>query len=138
MGAYAAVIPKWTQALIDNQEVRINGDGLTSRDFCYVSNAVQMNILAATAEAKNKDNVFNVAISDRTSLNELFELINKSLMKNGVKTKGTPIYQEFRAGDVRHSQADISKAVKLLGYSPSHNISAGIDKVMPWYIDNRS
>ena len=138
LGAYAAVIPKWTQALIDNQEVRINGDGLTSRDFCYVSNAVQMNILAATAEAKNKDNVFNVAISDRTSLNELFELINKNLMKNGIKTKAAPIYQKFRAGDVRHSQADISKAVKLLGYSPSHNISSGIDKAMPWYIDNRS
>jgi UDP-N-acetylglucosamine/UDP-N-acetylgalactosamine 4-epimerase len=138
LGAYAAVIPKWIQALIDNQEVRINGDGLTSRDFCYVSNAVQMNILAATAEAKNKDNVFNVAISDRTSLNELFELINKNLMKNGVKTKAAPIYQEFRAGDVRHSQADISKAVKLLGYSPSHNISSGIDKAVSWYINNKS
>lgn len=138
LGAYAAVIPKWIQALIDNQEVRINGDGLTSRDFCYVSNAVQMNILAATADAKNKDNVFNVAISDRTSLNELFELINKNLLKNGVKTKAAPIYQEFRAGDVRHSHADISKAVKLLGYSPSHNISSGIDKAVSWYIDNKS
>jgi UDP-N-acetylglucosamine/UDP-N-acetylgalactosamine 4-epimerase len=137
-GAYAAVIPKWTQAMLDKQEVWINGDGLTSRDFCYVSNAVQMNILAATAEAKDKDNVFNVAISDRTSLNELFKLIKKSLKKNGIETQGLPIYQEFRAGDVRHSQADISKAVQLLGYAPSHNISAGIDEAMPWYIHNRT
>ena len=136
-GAYAAVIPKWTQAMLDNQEVWINGDGLTSRDFCYVSNAVQMNILAATAEAKDKDNVFNVAISDRTSLNELFKLIKKSLKKNGIETQGPPIYQEFRVGDVRHSQADISKAAQLLGYAPSHNISAGIDEAMPWYIHNR-
>ena len=137
-GAYAAVIPKWTQAMLDKQEVWINGDGLTSRDFCYVSNAVQMNILAATAEAKDKDNVFNVAISDRTSLNELFKLIKKSLKKNGIETQGLPIYQEFRAGDVRHSQANISKAAQLLGYAPSHNISAGIDEAMPWYIHNRT
>tara|TARA_B100000787_G_scaffold137383_1_gene106230 strand:- start:3829 stop:4848 length:1020 start_codon:yes stop_codon:yes gene_type:complete len=136
-GAYAAVIPKWTQAMLDNQEVRINGDGLTSRDFCYISNAVQMNILAATAEVEGKDNVFNVAISDRTSLNQLFELINENLRKNGIETQSSPIYQEFRSGDVRHSQADISKAVQLLGYVPSHNISAGLEKAMPWYIHNR-
>jgi UDP-N-acetylglucosamine/UDP-N-acetylgalactosamine 4-epimerase len=136
-GAYAAVIPKWTQALVDNQEVRINGDGVTSRDFCYVENAVQMNILAATAAAEYKDNVFNVAISDRTSLNTLFELIKDILSKNGIETDRSPIYQEFRAGDVRHSQADITKAKQLLGYIPSHNISAGLEKAIPWYLHNR-
>jgi len=135
-GAYAAVIPKWAQALIDNQEVRINGDGVTSRDFCYVANAVQMNILAATAAAEYKDNVFNVAIGDRTSLNTLFELIKDNLSKNGIETDRSPIYQEFRAGDVRHSQADITKAKQLLGYIPSYDISAGLEKAMPWYIDN--
>ena len=137
-GAYAAVIPKWIQALIDNNEVRINGDGLTSRDFCYIENVVQMNILAATAAKNYKDNVFNVAISDRTSLNELFDLIKENLQKNGIETDQRPIYQDFRAGDVRHSQADISKAKKILGYSPTHDISAGIAKAMPWYIHNRS
>ena len=137
-GAYAAVIPKWTQAMLDNQEVRINGDGLTSRDFCYVSNAVQMNILAATAKAVNKDNIFNVAISDRTSLNKLFDLIKGSMEANGIETHASPIYQDFREGDVRHSQADISKAIQLLGYAPSHNISAGINRAMPWYIHNKS
>jgi UDP-N-acetylglucosamine/UDP-N-acetylgalactosamine 4-epimerase len=137
-GAYAAVIPRWTQALIDNKIVRINGDGLTSRDFCYIENVVQMNILAATAAEDCKDNVFNVAISDRTSLNELFDLIKENLQKNGIETDQLPIYQDFRAGDVRHSQADISKAKRMLGYSPSHNISAGIAKAMPWYLHNRS
>ena len=137
-GAYAAVIPKWTQALIDNNEVRINGDGLTSRDFCYIENVVQMNILAATAAEDSKNNVFNVAVSDRTSLNELFDLIKENLQKNGIEIDQHPIYQDFRVGDVRHSQADISKAKKLLGYSPTHNISAGIAKAMPWYINDRN
>ena len=137
-GAYAAVIPKWTQAMIKNQEVRINGDGLTSRDFCYISNVVQMNILAATAEAKYRDNVFNVAINDKTSLNKLFKIISENLRKNGIETQSSPIYQEFRSGDVRHSQADISKAEQLLGYVPSHDISAGIEKAIPWYINNKS
>ena len=135
-GAYAAVIPKWTQALIGNNEVRINGDGLTSRDFCYIDNVVQMNILAATASDECKDNVFNVAFSDRTSLNELFDLIKGNLQKNGIEVDQSPIYQGFRTGDVRHSQADISKARKVLGYSPTHDISSGIAKAMPWYIQN--
>ena len=137
-GAYAAVIPKWTQALIDNQDVHINGDGLTSRDFCYVSNAVQMNLLAATVKEKYKDNVFNVAVGHRTSLNELFDLIKHTLAKNGIDTSVLPIYQDFRAGDVRHSQADISKARSILGYRPSHDIFEGIVEAMPWYIHNKN
>ena len=133
-GAYAAVIPKWTQAMLDGSEVKIYGDGLTSRDFCYVSNAVQMNLLAATAKDIHKGTIFNVALGDRTSLNQLYALLRDSLKKNGINVQGEVIYQDFRAGDVRHSQADIAKAVSLLGYQPLHNISAGIEKTMPWYI----
>jgi UDP-N-acetylglucosamine 4-epimerase len=133
-GAYAAVIPKWTQALIENKEVMINGDGLTSRDFCYVANVVQMNLLSANAKDEYKNNVFNVAVGDRTSLNELFGLIQNSLLRHEVSNKAVPIYQDFRAGDVKHSQADITKACDLLDYKPSHNISQGIDDAMAWYI----
>lgn len=134
-GAYAAVIPKWTQALIENKEVMINGDGLTSRDFCYVANVVQMNLLSANAKDEYKNNVFNVAVGDRTSLNELFGLIQNSLLRHEVSNKAVPIYQDFRAGDVKHSQADITKACDLLDYKPSHNISQGIDDAMAWYIN---
>jgi len=134
-GAYAAVIPKWTQALIENREVLINGDGATSRDFCYVANVVQMNLLAATAEDEHKNNVFNVAVGERTSLNKLFSLIQNSLLKHEVRNETVPIYQDFRAGDVKHSEADITKACDLLGYKPSHNIYQGIDDSMEWYIN---
>ena len=134
-GAYAAVIPKWTRALIENSEVRINGDGATSRDFCYVANAVQMNLLAANAKDENKNNVFNVAVGDRTSLTELFDLIQNALTRRDVRNKISPIYQEFRLGDVRHSQADISKARDILHYNPSHNVSEGINETIGWYIN---
>lgn len=134
-GAYAAVIPKWTQALIENKEVMINGDGLTSRDFCYVANVVQMNLLSANAKDEYKNNVFNVAVGDRTSLNELFGLIQNSLLKHEVSNKAVPIYQDLRVGDVKHSQADITKARDFLDYNPSHNISQGIDEAMAWYIN---
>jgi len=134
-GAYAAVVPKWTQALIENKEVRINGDGLTSRDFCYVANAVQMNLLAANAENEHQDNVFNVAVGDRTSLNELFSLIKNALLRHNIGNETVPIYQDFRAGDVKHSQADITKARSLLDYKPSHDISQGIDDTMEWYMN---
>ena len=133
-GAYAAVIPKWTAAMIDNQDLFINGDGETSRDFCFVENAVQANILAATANDEGKNQVYNVALGDRTSLNELFGSLVTSLGANEVSYEKSAIYQEFRAGDVRHSQADISKAKGLLGYQPEFRIQQGIDKAMPWYI----
>ncbi|MCU4550037.1 Vi polysaccharide biosynthesis UDP-N-acetylglucosaminuronic acid C-4 epimerase TviC [Acinetobacter pittii] len=134
-GAYAAVIPKWTSAMIENQDVSINGDGETSRDFCYIKNAVQANILAATTvheEAKNQ--VYNVAIGDRTTLNDLFDAIRKELNKNNVLYIKDALYKDFRVGDVRHSQADISKAQKNLGYEPKYNIFLGITEAMPWYI----
>ena len=113
----------------------INGDGLTSRDFCYVANVVQMNLLSANAKDEYKNNVFNVAVGDRTSLNELFGLIQNSLLKHEVSNKAVPIYQDLRVGDVKHSQADITKARDFLDYNPSHNISQGIDEAMAWYIN---
>jgi len=133
-GAYAAVIPKWTAAMIANEELLINGDGETSRDFCFVENAVQANILAATANDAGKNQVYNVALGDRTSLNTLFESLKVALKANGVDYQKSPTYQDFRAGDVRHSQADISKAKSLIGFEPEFKIQQGIDKAMPWYI----
>ena len=134
-GAYAAVIPKWTAAMIENQDLFINGDGETSRDFCFVENAVQANILAATANEEGKNQVYNVALGDRTTLNELFSSLVSALKSNEVNYSKQAIYQEFRAGDVRHSQADISKAKNLIGYQPEFRIQQGINKAMPWYID---
>ena len=136
-GAYAAVIPKWTADMINNKEVFINGDGETSRDFCFIENTVQMNILAATANYESKNNVFNVAVGDRTTLNTLYQSIQSSLNTNNVVNETKPIYRDFRVGDVRHSQADISKAKVILGYVPEFRIQEGIDKAMPWYINNR-
>ncbi len=133
-GAYAAVIPKWTASMIDNQDLFINGDGETSRDFCFVENAVQANILAATADDSGKNHVYNIALGDRTTLNELFSSLALALSDNGVSYVKNSIYRDFRAGDVRHSQADISKAKDLLGYEPEYKIQQGIDKAMPWYI----
>jgi len=135
-GAYAAVIPKWVASIIKGEEVFINGDGETSRDFCYIDNTVQMNLLAAMTENDEAaDQVYNVALNDRTSLNQLHQMIEERLIQR-VKglTKKEPIYRDFRAGDVRHSQADISKAQQFLGYQPSHKISAGLDEAMDWYV----
>ena len=132
-GAYAAVIPKWTAAMINNQEVLIIGDGDTSRDFCFIENAVQANILAATAEEKGLNQIYNVALGDRTTLNTLFNSLQSALKNNGVQYSQSAVYQAFRAGDVKHSQADISKAQELLGFEPEYQIQQGIDKAMPWY-----
>jgi UDP-N-acetylglucosamine 4-epimerase len=132
-GAYAAVIPKWIAAMIRGDEVVVNGDGETSRDFCFVENAVQANILAAMAHPDGMNQVYNVAVSDRTSLNDLFAHLASTLGQHGVQYDMTPVYRDFREGDVRHSQADISKAQKLLGYEPLHNILQGLEVAMPWY-----
>jgi len=134
-GAYAAVIPKWTAAIIHGENVYINGDGSTSRDFCFVENAVQANLLAATAKSNAKNQVYNCAIGDRTTLNELFRIIQDALVENGVSNSHIPIYRDFRAGDVKHSQADISKAVRLMGFEPEWRVGAGIKKAMPWYVN---
>ena len=135
-GAYAAVIPKWTADMINKKEVFINGDGETSRDFCFIENTVQMNILAATAKNESKNNVFNVAVGDRTTLNTLYYSIQSALNSNGIDSDSKPIYRDFRVGDVRHSQADISKAEKLLGYQPQYRILAGIEMAINWYLKN--
>ncbi|CAM5443177.1 NAD-dependent epimerase [Thauera mechernichensis] len=133
-GAYAAVIPKWTAAMIAGDDVFINGDGETSRDFCFVDNVVQANLLAATTTAPEARNqVYNVAVGDRSSLNQLFEALRQALADNGIHYTGSKVYRDFRAGDVRHSQADIGKAQRLLGYAPSHDIHQGIRAAMPWY-----
>lgn len=133
-GAYAAVIPKWTASMINNEEVYINGDGDTSRDFCYIDNVVQMNILAARAQDKVKNQIYNVAVGGRTTLSELHERIKVTLNDLGINSISEPIYCDFRAGDVRHSQADISKAQSLLGYIPEYTLLKGIKETMPWYL----
>ena len=133
-GAYAAVIPKWTAALLQGETVYINGDGETSRDFCFVSNAVQANLLAACASEEAKNQVYNVAVGERTTLNQLFAALRDALHGNGVNPNTQAAYRDFRAGDVRHSQADISKAQRLLGYAPMHRIQDGIGIAIPWYV----
>ena len=119
--------------MIQGEDVFINGDGETSRDFCFIENVVQINLLAATGEAEAKNQVFNVAVGDRTTLNTLFDALKTALKECGVNYKSDPVYRDFRAGDVRHSQADISKAQELLGYEPAYRIYDGIGKAMPWY-----
>ena len=137
-GAYAAVIPKWLAALIKGEAVRINGDGETSRDFCYVANVVQANLLAATAtKPKAVNQVYNIAVGARTTLNQLFELLVDGLTPDApVAKRPKPVYSDFRAGDVRHSHADISKAKRLLGYRPTHRIDQGLSEAMVWYRKN--
>jgi UDP-N-acetylglucosamine 4-epimerase len=136
-GAYAAVIPKWTAAMVSGEDVFINGDGETSRDFCFIENAVQANLLAATADETAKNEVYNVAVGDRTTLNILFSSLKEALAGNGVVYEKQPVYRDFRPGDVRHSQADISKAASKLGYAPEYRIAEGIAKAMPWYLGHK-
>lgn len=136
-GAYAAVIPKWTAAMIAADDIHINGDGETSRDFCFVENAVQANLLAATAtDPAARNQVYNVAVGDRTTLNQLFAALRNALEAHGVVYRKEAIHRDFRPGDVRHSQADIGKAGRLLGYKPSHRIAEGISEAMPWYLQS--
>ncbi|ENU81937.1 hypothetical protein F975_00553 [Acinetobacter sp. ANC 3789] len=136
-GAYAAVIPKWTAAMIQGDTVYINGDGSTSRDFNYIANAVQANLLAATTENTAALNqIYNVAVGGRTDLNQLFVMLTETLAKNAVHYTQAAVYRDFRAGDVRHSQADISKIQTLLGYQPQFNIAQGIEQAMPWYVQH--
>ena len=145
-GAYAAVIPKWVSSLLKDEQVFINGDGETSRDFTFVQNAIQANLLAATVNEghyKNNSNtaihpalnqIYNMAVGDRTTLKQLFALVRDNLVPFGVSANTEPEYRDFRVGDVRHSKADISKASRLLGYSPVFDISAGLKLAIPWYV----
>lgn len=135
---YSAVIPKWTAALLKDEPVYINGTGETSRDFCYVANAIQADILAATAENPEAVNqVYNVALNARTSLNELFAMLQTKLAPHHPHVAGVkPVYRDFRAGDILHSQADIAKAQTLLGYEPTHTVTEGLDEALHWYLEN--
>jgi len=134
-GPYAAVIPKWIAALIKSEPIFINGDGETSRDFCYVANVVQANLLAATVDKPDAVNqVYNVAVHARTSLNELFTLLRNNLQPHYPQLQDCrPVYRDFRPGDVRHSEADIAKAQRLLGYQPSHTLEQGLSEALDWY-----
>lgn len=136
-GAYAAVIPKWFAGLLEDETVYINGDGETSRDFCFIDNCVQANLMAATASHQDAANqVYNVAFGERTTLNELYSLIKERVVPvfAGAST-AEPTYRDFRAGDVRHSLADISKAKRLIGYTPQYTVRQGLDKAAMWYIN---
>ena len=133
-GAYAAVIPKWADAMLADEIVTINGDGETSRDFCYIANAVQANILAALAPDEAQGEIYNVAVGARTSLNQLFGLIRDGLAEHQVHYARAPDYGEFRPGDMRHSEADISKAERMLDYRPAFDIEAGMKAALPYYL----
>jgi UDP-N-acetylglucosamine 4-epimerase len=153
-GAYAAVIPKWTSALLKGETVFINGDGETSRDFCFVANAVQANLLSAFIPDSFRDlphipsplnQVYNVAVGDRTTLNQLFALLRDNLAELAIAGEerqsiaaSQPVYRDFRAGDVRHSLADISKGKRLLGYEPSHRLAQGVEDAIPWYVSGKN
>lgn len=133
-GAYAAVIPLWAKAMLTGADIRINGDGETSRDFCFVANVVQANIRAALAKDAAWNQVYNVAVGQRTSLNMLHRAIGEALADCNVATNSAIRHLPERPGDVRHSLADIAKAQRLLGYAPTHDIVAGLKAAMPWYI----
>lgn len=137
-GAYAAVIPQWFSALINNGQLNINGDGASSRDFCFIDNAVQANVLASlTSNPPAVNQVYNVAVNARTSLNALYALMRHMLGRRFEHLdKFEPTYTDFRAGDVRHSQADISKATRLLGYQPTHRLEDGLRESLEWYVSH--
>ena len=137
-GAYAAVIPKWIAALVRGEPVCIHGDGETSRDFCYVENVAQANILAATSpNPESLNQVYNVAVHARTTLNQLFQALQAGLAPSvPAAATARPIYGEFRPGDVRHSLADISRARQRLGYEPTHDLALGLSVSLDWYRRN--
>ncbi|MDR3319723.1 MAG: NAD-dependent epimerase/dehydratase family protein [Desulfovibrio sp.] len=136
-GSYAAVIPQWFANLIKEETVHVNGDGETSRDFCYIDNVVQANLLASLAPEQARDKIYNVAFGRRTTLNELFELIREEVARHLPRaTHAVAVYRDFRAGDVRHSLADISRARNLLGYKPRHDVRQGLRLAGDWYAAN--
>jgi UDP-N-acetylglucosamine/UDP-N-acetylgalactosamine 4-epimerase len=133
-GDYAAVIPKWISSLIKNEAVTIYGDGSTSRDFCFVDNVVQANLLAAFADKSAANQVYNIAFGKQTTLLQLFEMLRLELQNHHVKYTGEPIHKDFRPGDIQHSLAEIALAEENIGYVPENSIEVGIRKALPWYI----
>ena len=135
-GAYAAVIPKWVASMLRGETVFINGDGETARDFCYIENVVQANLLAGITENPGAvHQVYNVAVGGSTSLNELHDVLGRLL---AARVQGfqpaPPVYRDFRPGDVRFSRADISKIERLLNYRPTHDVDAGLERAIDWYV----
>ncbi|MDR3357271.1 MAG: SDR family oxidoreductase [Desulfovibrio sp.] len=136
-GAYAAVIPQWFAGLLRGETVHVNGDGETSRDFCYIDNVVQANLLASLARDEARDKIYNVAFGQRTTLNELFALIREEVSRHLPEAAGAvAVHRDFRAGDVRHSLADIRRAGKLLGYEPQYDVRQGLRLAGDWYAAN--
>jgi UDP-N-acetylglucosamine/UDP-N-acetylgalactosamine 4-epimerase len=136
-GAYAAVIPKWIYGMIEDNDIIVNGDGHTSRDFCVIDNVIKANVATALRTDYDMENkVFNVACSQSTSLNDLYDLIKVSLTKNQIKTRSARIYEGFRKGDVRHSLASIDKLRSSIPYEQPMSLVEGLDKYLPWYVDN--
>lgn len=137
-GAYAAVIPKWIAAMVRHEPVYVNGDGETSRDFCYIKNVIQANLLAATTEnAAATNQIYNIAVGDRTTLNQLLNYLKNHLKHHFKHLENfKPVYREFRPGDVRHSLADIGKAQTLLGYVPTYHVQEGLVEALDWYLKN--
>lgn len=134
-GAYAAVIPKWIAQLSEGTAVQINGDGETSRDFCFVDNAVQANLRAALTSGGQDHEVFNVAVGERTSLNQLYAYLKEGIARRRPEVVlAEPVYADFRAGDVRHSQASIERAGRVLGYEPSHAMREGLELTLDWFL----
>ena len=139
-GAYSAVIPRWILSLLKDEPIYINGDGSTSRDFCYIENVIQANLLSATTnDLASKNKVYNVAVGDRTSLNELYYLIRDGLnLWRDEQISAEPIYKDFRDGDVKHSQADITRIKTFLSYEPEFDIKEGLKQTLKWYIDKKT
>jgi len=140
-GPYAAVIPKWIGSLLQGEQCVIFGDGSTSRDFCYIDNVIEANLLAATAPPRSQavNKIYNVAVGGRTTLTTLFSLIRESVAKRDPHLAAAEAaHQPFREGDVRHSEADISRVRKLLGYSPRYAIAEGLDETVAWYFKERA
>lgn len=137
-GAYAAVIPRWAKEILTGEQVSIFGDGETSRDFCYIKNVVQANLLAGLTESEDAiGEIYNVAVADRTTLTQLFDLLMSSLKEkqSDIKTQ-TPVYKDFREGDIRHSFAEIKKIQTKLNYKPTHMLGEGLNECVDWYIEN--
>lgn len=138
-GAYAAVIPTWITKILADKEIHINGDGETSRDFCFINNAIQANLLAAmnpNPQAVNQ--VFNVAVGESNTLKKLFELLCDAFREHSFEYSKEPVFQDFRTGDVRHSLADIAKGKNLLGYEPTFTLAQGIDRLVPWWLSHQN
>jgi UDP-N-acetylglucosamine 4-epimerase len=136
LSAYAAVIPHWIARLLGGDHCVINGDGETTRDFCFIDNVVQANLLAGTVALEDEDQVYNVGVGERTSLNQLYALLRDGLVAYRPEVAGrTAIHQDFRPGDVRHSQADTSKIRSALGFEPTHDLARGIEQTLEWYVE---